>query len=460
MPFLDTLKSSPQPSTQSPSQIPNQSSGGFLGALGQGTLPKPGGFGPQMSNGQNLGQNLNSLVTSFPGQELGKGVGTSLQAFGQAGGQALHGDFSGAGKTIHEAANSLQPEKIIGDTINAAALPASLALGGGEGATALGRVGNATLKYGVAGAIQQTGQAMSQGQSAGDVVKSGAKGAVVGAVGGAASQGVGEEISAYKANKAQSDFIDQMITPPTEKGKVGLNAIKSGKVTEGEGVLGKRNFSKALPNYDEIKSSVAQVPGISPNNSNLQNLNAIHENIGSAAENLRGQLGAEKTSFTPKEFNKYMNGIKSTLSENPTIVGDAETTAGKIVDKFNSLVKENGYTPEGLLNARQQLDSWIGSQKPNVFDPKTESAMSVALREIRQGGNKFLMKIAPNSEVEGLLKHQTNLYDAIDTLAPKAQAEGASYINRIIGAVRTHPVGALFTAGATGAGLDYLAKKL
>lgn len=417
-----------------------------------GTLPKPGYDTSNIHNASlgGLGSDLSNLASKFPGQELGKAVGSSLHDFSTASDQILQGKGKEAWKTLTTPDPNVHPEKVIGDTINAVALPTSLALGGGTGASVSARIGNAALKYGTAGGALGTGSAMTQGKSTGDVVKSGATGAITGAIGGATGQGISEGISAYKASKASHDFIDNMITPPTEKGKVGLTAIKSGKVSEGEGLLGKRDFSKALPNYDEVKASVAQVPGISPKNTNLENLNAIHENIVSTAENLKGQLGAETSSFTPKEFNKYMNGIKTDLAENPTIVGDAEKTAGKIVDKFNSLVTKNGYTPEGLLNARQELDAWMGSQKPNIFDPKAESAVSTAMRAIRQGGNKFLIDLAPNVEVKGLLAHQTNLYDAIDILGPKAQKEGASYISRLVGAVKAHPIGAAVTSGAGG----------
>lgn len=449
MSFLDTLGQ------------PNNQEGGFIGTLGN--LPNPNEQKPVNSikdvSLSGLGRDAGNLVSKFPGQELGKAVGSSLYDFGSAANKAVHGDFKGALNTITAPPDpNIKPEKVIGDTINAVALPASLAIGGGTGATALSRVGNAALKYGTAGAVQGGASSMAKGESVGNVVKKTAIGGVVGAVGGATGQGLAEGVSAYKASKA--DFIDKMITPPTEKGKVGLNAIKSGKVVEGKGITGKRDFSEALPNFDKIKESVSQVPGIAENNTHLQNLNAIHENIASTAENLKGQLGAETSSFTPKEFNKYMDSIKSKLAESPMIVGDSEKTATKIVSKFNNLVESNGYTPEGLLNARQQLDSWMSSQKTNVFDPATENAVSVAMREIRQGGNKFLAKLAPNVEVDALLKHQSNLYDAIEAIAPKAQKEGASYISRIIGAARAHPVGALIGATAVGAAGDTLVKKV
>lgn len=308
------------------------------------------------------------------------------------------------------------------------------------------------------GASSGVSSALKQDKSANDIVKGGVvgglEGALSGGVLGGAVGGVSGGIKAYQANKANQDFIDKMITPPTDKGKASLTAIKTGKVKEGAGALGERDFSGALPNFDKIKESVAQVPGISPKNSHLENLNAIHDAIGSTATDLKTQLESSGATFTPNQFNKYMRGVKSTITENASIVGDAETSANKIITKFNSLVKENGYTPAGLLQARKELDSWASSGKgAGIFNPTTENGITIALKGIRQGGNNFLSNLVPDVAVKDLLAHQSNLYNAIDILASKAQKEGATYAARLIGVVRAHPIGALAaTGGVTLAG--------
>ena len=246
-----------------------------------------------------------------------------------------------------------------------------------------------------------------------------------------------EEIALKQATK-NTNFIDNLITPELNK-KASEAAIKTGKVLENTKLTGTRDIKGALPNFDAIKSSVEKVPGISEKNTALQNVNAIHDEIGKVAENLKISLQG-KGSFTPAEFNKYMKGIKTTLSDNPLLVGDAEKTASKIVAKFNSLVKENGYTPSGLLEARKGLDAWMSSQKGNVFNPNTESAISTALRAIRQGGNDFLASKVPDVAVKDILKHQSNLFQAIDNIAPKAAKEAGSKWGRFIGFVKQHPI--------------------
>lgn len=235
----------------------------------------------------------------------------------------------------------------------------------------------------------------------------------------------------------QPNFVDNLITPKLSPDKLS-SVMKTGKVTEGQGLLGQRELSNAIPGFQDIKSAVAEVPGISPRNTNLENLNLIHNEIGTVAKDLESQVGQEKSFFSPNQFKSLMNDVKSSLGENPTIVGDAETAASKVATKFQSLVAENGYNPKGLLLARKALDKWILSQKgAKVFSPATESGITTAVGEIRQAGNNFLADISPNTAVKALLKKQANLYRAIDAIAPKAATEGNSLISQFI---KAHPV--------------------
>lgn len=237
----------------------------------------------------------------------------------------------------------------------------------------------------------------------------------------------------------ESNFVRDLVTPELNK-KNSISAIKTGKVVESTGLTGERDVSKAIANLKDIEDQVSKVPGISPKNTNLQNINAIHDEIGNIANNLEGQIsavekqiGKDRGYFSPNEFKSYFKNVTQDIADNPLIVGDAEKTASKILNKFNSLVEENGYTPSGLLKSRKDLDQWMLGQKGNkVFDPATENALSIALRGIRQGGNDFLASKVPDVAVKDLLRQQSLLYDAIDNIAPKAATEGTSLFKRFI----------------------------
>lgn len=286
----------------------------------------------------------------------------------------------------------------------------------------------------------------------------GAVGAVKDATAGAKSiaQSTTEQLgSLTKSNKTPEQFIEELVTPKMQKKDL-TQAIKTGKVQEGEGLLGDRDVTGAISDLKPIKAEVLKVPGVSSDKTMLENVNAIHDNIGAIADNLINQLEREKTFFSPKEFAGVMNSAKQTLLENPTVVGDAESAATKVITKFERLVKENGYTPSGLLKARKALDKWVRNQKGDkVFSPTTESGVTEAIRVIRKTGNDFLAQIAPNTAVKQLLNTQSTLYRAIDNIAPKAAGEGSNAAQQFI---RKNPNlyrGAKYVAGggALGTGL-------
>ena len=233
----------------------------------------------------------------------------------------------------------------------------------------------------------------------------------------------------------QGEFIRKLVRPEQTK------AVKEAQVArtteEGVGPL-KRSVIAPTPQELRMEEAVKGVKGIAEKNTFQRNYNFVKsanrqeaENLVSQLEQVETQEGKDRGFFTPNEFNSYMNSVKKELADNPLLVGDAEKTASKILDKFSSLVKEEGHTPRGLLSARKKLDAWMESQKgPNIFDPKTESAVSIALRGIRQGGNTFLASKVPDVAVIKSLEKQTALYNTLDNLAPKAAREADTAIGR------------------------------
>lgn len=326
-----------------------------------------------------------------------------------------------AAKAILTAWNNFQAQhpdlaKGIGNAVNIAALF------GGEAASPT---------------VDEAAQGLKEGASVAKNMVTDAAKAVVGK----------SEVSAAKTDA----FIKNLVTPQmTAKDLTG--AIKTGKVTEATGLIGERDVTGALPNLPKIQKAVAEVPGISAKNTLLENANAIHDHIATIANDLKTQIQG-KGFFSPNQFRGYMDSVKNNLIENPLITGDAEKTAQKIMDKFSSLVAEKGHTPSGLLDARKALDSWMAAQKgAGVFDPAKESAISTALRAIRQGGNKFLADRVPSVDVKGLLSKQSSLYDAIENIAPKAAKEGSSGFKQFVKAHPTLIKAIEYTAGGIGAG--------
>ena len=73
----------------------------------------------------------------------------------------------------------------------------------------------------------------------------------------------------------------------------------------------------------------------------------------------------------------------------------------------------------------------IKRQKPNAFAWDKESALTIALREIRTSANDLVDSKAVDVPVKELLQKQSNLYRAIDEMAPKAAMEAQSALWRL-----------------------------
>lgn len=161
---------------------------------------------------------LNSGVSKgiqsfFPGAKLGEAIGTSAAVIGQV----AKGNFGkgGAGDIL----KTQVPFQVqAGDAIGAMALPASLALGGGTGPTALSRIANAGLKYGLAGGATALGKSMTEQKSASGVLADTGKGFGVGSLLGGTVQGVTESLPFIQ--KGVNKLLSHTADTPEEAFKI------------------------------------------------------------------------------------------------------------------------------------------------------------------------------------------------------------------------------------------------
>lgn len=264
------------------------------------------------------------------------------------------------------------------------------------------------------------------------IAKGGAKLAgKVSDVGMGAVSKVGETIKGLKPSHQTS--IEKLVSPKLT-GKALERAIKTGKVTEAQG-LGARDFSKVVPNLDEMKAAVSEVPGIQGVKTNLEANNLIKQYNTNLHENLMNQLSQEKAFANPSLVKSKMNEVRTTLNENPTMVGDAASAGEKIISKFDSLVKEYGYTGEGIMKARIALDQWAGAAKK--FSSAAQNGATEALRSVRTAANEIAADLSPNTATKELLRKQSVLFKAQDIIASKAAKEGSTKVQQFI---KKHPV--------------------
>lgn len=240
--------------------------------------------------------------------------------------------------------------------------------------------------------------------------------------------------------ESKSKFIQDLVRP---KLTAAVRVEEVGRTAE-VGILNTKKV-KPSPKEIEIATAVEQLP-VSSKNTLLGNFNIISEEVFDEADRLIKALEKNDVLIPKREFLSAMDDALARLKENPTIVGDAEKTGLKLIAKMKKIVESKKGTASGLLQARKELDSWMRSVKgPNVFDPKTENALSIALREIRTATNDFIEASTPNVAVKQSLKKQSNLLSAMDNIKLKAADEGSNVILRLWqNALKVVPVRAEF----------------
>lgn len=226
----------------------------------------------------------------------------------------------------------------------------------------------------------------------------------------------------------KKSFVDDLITPKQTKV---VKEAQVGRTTEVGGILNSKQVELSA-REKAIAETVSSVPEVTPKKTLQGNYSVIAKEIENEAERLKSALMKNDVPITRKELLESGNKVKASLAENPLIVGDAEKVAEKILAKMDQLVKKNRPTASGLLQARKELDQWVKSQKgANIFDPKNENAVSIALREIRESANDMVSQKSPAAGVKESLKRQSNLYGALDNIGPKAAEEAKNAALRL-----------------------------
>lgn len=224
----------------------------------------------------------------------------------------------------------------------------------------------------------------------------------------------------------RASFIDDLIRPRTSKAVREQEILRT---AEGGALTGRAVTPSAAE--QAIASTVTEVAGVMPKNTLLQNLNAIQTGIATEAKSLAGILEASTVKIGRQAIKSDMDDVLVRLGQNPILVGDAARTGERTVAKARELLAANPNTPAGVFAARREFDAWVGQQRPKIFDPNTESALSIAVRETRQAMNDIVAKNAPETGVRQSLSTQSSLFRAVDNIGPKAADEASTAIGRL-----------------------------
>jgi hypothetical protein len=258
-----------------------------------------------------------------------------------------------------------------------------------------------------------------------------------------------------QAAKAVDKIVETVAPKLTDKESREALAVRGGTKT---GIL-----RTIKTNVDPVVQRIAQtvqkyVSDFNTSKSLVENINATKTAVGSMADNLKQAVVASGKDriYSFKELGSTLRGIE----KSPQLVGDAEKTYGKVIDKALDIAKENGGKISDLFQARKDFDAYISKVFPDLYSSDRLTPMRSAIKDIRNAMTDFTARNLPEDvKLKEGLTHQSHLLEAIENMSAKAasgdQKEiGTNVLVRAGSAIKNHPV-----AGAFGGIAAYEAAK-
>jgi hypothetical protein len=417
-----------------------------------GSVVPPGGtpsFSNVLSNLSKVPGEVSNLAEAMPGAGLGKAIGSSVYNLGSAAGSALAGNLPAAEKTLAQGSQETtnQFESGAGSTIQSAALPASLALGGSTGSSILARLGSAALKYGGIGALLGGSNAMANNGSTSDVVSGAAKGGLEGSAGGAVGQGVGEGIAAFNKPATDAEALQsiQDTISPKLTAKQTAAAFNEGRVTRAPDSFMSKIFgqqpdtvapSKAV--QQAAKTIQDAIPGAADMN-DAQLHTALSEQIANTGSTLRPQMEATpiKQATTGRVVDTW-KAVKAAQQEEPEF--DAFAGSAKSQAKFESFLKPLQWditdasgkfqtpTPKTLADIWDARIGYDNSIPANVKNATDASAPQLQFQREMWMQNRAILNAAIHDAASGLgntsqdaFAKMSDMYTAQQNILSKAK---------------------------------------
>lgn len=315
---------------------------------------------------QKTGDVVNSI---FPGKQLGNAVGNSLYGTGKEISQIFHGDFKGAGQTLQQTGQENQKNmgRVVGDTANAAILPASLALNPTK--TILGTA----AQFGAIGAASGGASSLAAGNDLGtagkDALIGGGVGAATGGVFGLLGKGLakaGPSMLSFTSG-VPKEAIDQALTNPADA-KIGLGKTvrevrdqATGSLKTLQTDLGKE-FQSGL---DTIKAGTGQTKaGMTYDQGGF---------LGSARK-MQSSLTEYGRDFA-REFRlgtkSTPDGIQINFDKSPIVKGGEKANVQEV---FKTISNWDDFSAKGM----QDLAERVGALRNFESGAKTESSAIVS----------------------------------------------------------------------------------
>lgn len=250
-------------------------------------------------------------------------------------------------------------------------------------------------------------------------------------------------------------FLQDLVTPIQNK------AVKEDQVsrTIEEGRIFKT--SKVLPSKEQqdMMRTLKDLNIVNPKNTFQGNYNNIAKEISSEAESLKKALEKENVSLiTPEkvtptyktdsfgnkvhgdsivtpEHNRFVPVLQKAVDELSawdTLRGNAKAQANRLASKMYEFIEKEPQTTAGLLEARKKFYNFIENGKKDEFDSDVLTAFAKARKVIAKTTNDFIAENTTSKDVKASLKKQSNLFDAMDVVEPKAAQQPKDALSRLV----------------------------
>lgn len=380
------------------------------------------------------GQASDAITTFFPGKQIGNAIGNTLGTGFVAAQEALKGNTDIAGNLLKGAGdeNAANMGKIAGDAAQAVALPASLALGAGTGATWWGRILNAAGKYGAVGALGAGGHAAAGGAGAGDTAVAAGTGALTSGLTAGLFQGGGELVSALSKPVTPNITKIQDTIAPKLTAKETQAAINEGRVARGSDsfLFGKQ--PDIVAQSQEVQTAAHTIEHYIPDAANLNDVQLsgqLDAKTNAIADVLRPQMRA--TPLSDVSIGDSIDAWGKLQAEQKGASEFLDNEAGNkaFQGRFDNYLSQllDGKNLEHAWDARIAYD---GSIPANVKNATEASAPVLQFRKSMWLQNRGILNAIINDSSTGLgdtsqhaFADMTDMYMARQNIATKAKID-------------------------------------
>lgn len=179
---------------------------------------------------------------------------------------------------------------------------------------------------------------------------------------------------------------------------------------------------------DELKKA-----GLRGNLTLQQNLNKTQEYLEKLDKTLLGMSRRRKIqTIDDAKFREYLGAeFREMVRTNPKILNNkpAKKKLQQNYEEFLAILKEQGNTAEGFLNARRIFDDRMRRSGVDVGGSKLNADTLVA-HVVRRAGNRSIFDVVP--EAEDILSRQSKILSVQDNIATKAANEAQTAVGRYV----------------------------